>query len=156
MGIDRDDYEPITGNPRRDTAGTGEEPDTESGVEGGRRSSEASKWGTGGDPSGTDGAPSDADGGPSGTDVAPSVSSGHQQSPGETQVEHHSSTKKSSSGDTPRTPSGRKRRVKVTPKNWNELKQLSERLGVGYSTLYQIAFQQLLQNPQKLFRDLDK
>ena len=39
---------------------------------------------------------------------------------------------------------GRKRRVKVTPKDWDALEQVSNRLGVGYATVYRIAFRQFI------------
>jgi hypothetical protein len=43
-----------------------------------------------------------------------------------------------------RTTGGRKRRVKVTPKDWDALERASERLGVGYATVYRIAFRQFV------------
>lgn len=139
MGIDRDDYEPITGNPRRDTASSNDDPETSSGGEGTDGTSDSPGRGPNGGPSGRDGGPSDPNGDPSDPGGAESTPDGAQAGP-------HSSPKSSSSGEPPRTSSGRKRRVKVTPQDWSALKRLSERLGVGYAKVYRIAFTRLLQN----------
>mgnify|MGYP007131711550 CR=1 FL=1 len=48
-----------------------------------------------------------------------------------------------------RTTGQRKRRVKVTPKDWEDLEEMSERLGVGYSKVYRIAFQKLLRDSSR-------
>ena len=43
----------------------------------------------------------------------------------------------------PLQPRGRKRRVKVTPNDWEKLEEVSEHLGVGNAKVYRIAFQKL-------------
>jgi len=150
MPIDRDSYKPITGNPRRDTgAGKDEPEDTESeahdcpepnagdgaqsGPDRSGRDTDGGPPAPNGDPSGSTRSPDDTDGDPSDSNGDPE---GHHASSGE----EESST---GSGGHPRAPSGRKRRVKVTPKDWDALERVSDRLGVGYAKTYRIAFQQL-------------
>jgi hypothetical protein len=94
----------------------------------------------------TDGAPK-VPKGREGTNEDPSVPDGPAENVDEFSAESSGSTStegSSSDSGASRTTGGRKRRVKVTPKDWDALEQASNRLGVGYATVYRIAFQQYL------------
>lgn len=115
MPIDRKRYEPITGNPRRKTKQSA--PNT--GATEGPGDEEAPG------PAGPGGAQAGTGGDPDGPTRAPS-------DPGGTAAEAY------------QTPSGRKRRVKVTPRDWAELEAVAERLGgLPYAKVYNMAFQAL-------------
>ena len=132
MSIDRDSYEPIDGNPRRDSKGDN------------------------GDPTGPDEDTSSPDGDPAGPSGAPSgperdsSSAGSPSGPNGDPEETHSPTDgqapgKESNGSRPKT-GGRTRRVKVTPNDWDDLERLSDHFGVGYAKVYRIAFRRLLRD----------
>jgi hypothetical protein len=175
MSIDRDDYEPITGSPRRETnlekPEEGEESQehedntssdsssTSSGSSTSPPSPDGSGEGTSGDPPVTDGDPTgpqddsdDTSGNPSGPNGAPSSpdgsptgtgkSSEDRQEPSSLKSERRNASREEATPS--RTTGGRKRRVKVTPKDWDALERASEQLGVGYATVYRIAFRKFL------------
>jgi hypothetical protein len=120
MSIDRGDYEPIQGNPRRKTKSETPEETEET---------------TEGSPSGPSG--DHADGGqaegPNGDPVGTTGS--HSPAPNASEPEDEGTYK---------TPQGRTKRVKVTPQDWKALKEAAERLGgLPHSKVYNRAFQEL-------------
>jgi hypothetical protein len=126
MPIDRGSYEPITGSPRRSTK---KKKDTDD------KDPNGSPLGAGGPPPGTQesdrgtsGAPGETDGVPTGSNGPPSGDPGADTD----EATGH-----------PRMSDGRKRRVKVTPDDWEKLEQVSEQLGVPRAMVYRIAFNHL-------------
>ena len=183
MGIDRDDYEPITGNPRREdnqedlgegdngqarggrggpqvtggdpggAEGSPENPVKGARGTGGEKKSGSRHTGSGGSPSGPVGAPSGSNGAPKGLNGDPIGDPMHPNGgPAEQRGDPMGPPpkKKTSSERGPQSPApsrktgDRKRRVKVTPEDWDTLEQISEDLSVGYAKVYRIAFRQFL------------
>ena len=160
------EYEDISGNPLRDTnkstpdSSESAESDTErestekgdgapSCPDGDEKAPDGSPTGPSGDPPGSDGdpdgpngAPSAHTGDPTGPDEAPAAPDGD---PSSTAAEAREPSPSAEEGgeDHPRMPSGRKRRVKVTPRDWTVLEETARKLGVGHAKVYRIALQYL-------------
>lgn len=173
MSIYSSEYRDISGNPLRDTAKSDPDSPESSEEESGRETSEGGDGapsGPNGDQKGADGFPPGPNGGraeseeeadpdgsppeptgapsssnraetgpsgaPSGADGVPSRASGEARTNGE-------GTEGDEEAPHPRIPSGRKRRVKITLKDWSALERVSRILGVGHANVYRIALQHL-------------